>query len=248
MLINNAAARLYDILNQARAEFNPKQHKVTIRQVWASVLKIETEDFSEVLHFVAHLLDLVRTAKLHIQELPDVNSTIYLRPFENIEMAFGSMNLDEPWNRFTQHLDEATMVGLQFCADTLSLARPEAIISEEELAALQSDIEVLIEKVVQSELPSHAKTMFLNNLENIRLAILEYRINGSAGLSRALDLSLGGMLRHQDDLENAKDEEIFPAFFRIMIKINDLVTYARNLKQLLDPVMNYFLPSLPSGD
>ena len=248
MILNNAAARLYDILSEARTKFNPRQHEVNIREVWASVLDVEEEDTVELLHFVAHLLDLVRTAKLDVQELPNVNTSIYLRPFAKIEKAFSNMNLEIPWHNFTQHLDEATMVGLQFCADTLSLAKPEPIIDKGILTELQSEVEALIEKIVESDFSPHVKNIFLTNLENIRLAILEYRINGSAGLSRALDTSLGSIFRNRDEIVKAEDREIFPTFFKLMFKINELVTYSQNARQLLEPVVSYFLPSLPSGN
>jgi len=242
METNNSAARLYDILSTARSQFDPKQREVKIIQVWASVLNVGTEDTVERLHFVAHLLALLRQAKLDVQALPGVNTQIYLKPFSKLERAFSSMNLDASWNNFTSHLDDATMVALEFCADTLSNNRPEPIIDAETLKSLQADVESLIEKITLSDLLPETKLLFLKNLENIRLAILEYRINGSVGLSQSLDLSLGSILRNKDKIDQVGDQEIFPAFFRIMFKINQLVTYANNAKQLLEPIVKHFLP------
>lgn len=242
---NNSAGRLYNILSAVK----PTPVHITCRNAWASYFSIVPTETATLLQVLAKLLTLVTEAKKEIGHLAGVRHELYLAPFDNIEGAFASFNLEVPWNNFVTFLDATTMLGLEFAADTLALQRPETTISQEKLTEIQAEVEALTQKIVASSLPIALKTLLLENLEKIRRAILDYRITGVAGLSDVVDGSFGSTIRYRDEIKEGMDKsdenkEIFAGFFKIVGNLSGLMTFASTSYKLFAPIFD--LPALPT--
>ena len=240
---DNPAGRLYEIQDRACSFAQPNR---PIKEVWAQVLGGYPADNGSLYYPLSQLIQLTQNAKKSVQQLTDVDQTLYLKPFENIERAFATTNLDQPWSEFKDRVDDATMIALRFVSDALSRMGTEDVIDPEVLSDLQSDVGSLLEKVLQSDLPDELKTVLIESLEDIRGAILEYRIRGADGLRRVLESSVGAVLRQREQTQRIHEEKelkVIFDFLGILRELDKLVAVSLKAKELVAPVVNYFLPS-----
>ena len=200
--LDNPARRLYEVLNRARA-LGPM---IATNEVLAGALQINPRDTKVLLTAIVDLIDLTDTAKKRLQQL-DIDQDLYLDPFKNIDRLFTGLNLGTNWEAYRSLLDDNTMLALQFCADTLSREMSETVIGEEELTELQTKVESLLEEVLGSTLPEELKDVLVQKLEDIRLAILLYRVKGTEGLRRALESGLGAIFLYGGHIEEIQDEK-----------------------------------------
>lgn len=246
-VVENPAGRLFEILSTAKTA----QDNLPIKQVWANTFEIDQNDTGALLLNVAEIINLVHLTKGEIQKLDGIDHKIYLRPFAKIERAFATTNLEAPWQAFKNHLDDATMVALQFCSDTLARQIGENKISKEELDTLLQEVDMLLSKILESGLPEEIKSFLVNNLENIRRSIITYRIRGASSLKHVLEGNIGSIYFHREQLEeavkNEDNKEIFPKFFTVIDKLSRLVSFALSVKKLSAPIAHLLLGNEPSS-
>src|SRR5690606_37844735 len=140
-------------------------------------------------------------------------------------------------------LDEATMVALRFCADTLSRERGEGEVDSDTLAELSTEVSSLLEKVLASEVPDELKVILSEGLEVVRRALLEYRLRGADGLRRALETVIGSLIRHSAEVKKNQGKKTVREYLEFLARLNDVVALSLKTKQLLAPVVNYFIGS-----
>ena len=244
----NPAERLLKILNTAILG----KDNLSIKQVWANTFELDPNDTSSLLMSVAELINLVRLTKDAIQKIEGIDHKIHLQPFNKIEKALAITNLEASWQSFKVHLDDATMVALQFCSDTLSRQVQEIEIPKEKLDKLLQEVNALLAKVVDSELPGEVTDILIDNLENIRRAILTYRIRGATALKHALERGIGSLFFHQatlrEEYESNQGKVIFSDFFNVIDRLKNLVSFALQTKKLVGPVVKMLLGSDLSPD
>lgn len=234
---NNPAGRLHELLTAAKAQ-EPNQ---TVRKAWAAVFGVESTDTGMLLKMLADLIDLVDETKKAIQRLKGVEHSIYLKPFAKIETALSHINLEAGWEHWKQQLDETTLYGLQFSADQLSRISGFTHIKTDDLGQLRKDVEELVAKILETELPVELKALFLRNLEAIRHALLAYRVRGLEGLEQEIERSVGSLVLHKKDIEKTSPKSAergaLQAFFELIKRLHYLVAFARNSKELAGPAL-----------
>jgi len=230
--LDNPAGRLYEVLNQVRR----RADNVSIASVWAGYFNISLKDTTAIYIHLVELMNLVDRAKKSVQQLQDVDHAIYLKPFENIEQALNYANLSEYWEQVKRYLDDTTMLALKFCSDALSVRMGEKVISDEDLSKLQMEVETLLDKVLSANLPQELTAVLTQKLEDIRQAILAYRITGNEGLRRALESSLGAIFLHGEYIEEVQqDDEKKRTWFRVlefMAHLSEILGFALQAAQL----------------
>lgn len=227
---NNPAGRLYDLLEAARQY--PSEEKT--KTVWANVLGVPENDTATLLKMIADVIDLVRKAKSSIVRLTDIDHKLYLKPFENIESLLCHLNFESHWENWRNHLDDFTLYGLQFGADRLARASEVTPIKDDQLDALRTELDNLIDHVLESHLPPDLKKLFLRNLEALRQAWCTYRIRGIEGLELELERSCGTILLHKDLIRsspaNSAERRAWEGFLKLVDRLNKQVTLAKNVK------------------
>lgn len=229
--LDNPAGRLYEVLNKVRK----RSDDVSIATVWAGYFNVSLKDTTAIYVHLVELMNLVDRARRDIQQLQDVDHDIYLQPFENIEQALNYANLSEYWRQVKQYLDDTTMLALKFCSDALSIRIGEKIISDEQLTELQTKVESLLNEVLESTLLEELKDVLIQKLEEIRQAILAYRIMGREGLRRALESSLGAMFLYREDIQEVQDEKqkrTLRDVLEFMAHLSEILGFALQAAQL----------------
>lgn len=238
---DNPAGRLLNILLSVRAE----KDNVPVKQVWAKEFGLSPDDTGSVLFMVAELIALIKNSQEAIQKIEDINHTIYLKPFRNIEKAFAVSNLENNWSSFKNHITSDTIVGLQFCSDTLSRKIGESEIPQEQLDKLLVEVESLLVTLINSNYPEDFKVFLVDNLENIRKAILTYRIRGAVELKKVLENSIGTICMHHEQIVEhnkfSSDDKTLSRFFDIVSGLKNLVGLALKTKELAAPIAKFLL-------
>jgi hypothetical protein len=240
--LDNPAGRLYEVLNQVRR----RTGNASIAEVWAGYFNISLKDTTAIYIHLVELMNLVDRAKKSVQQLQGVDHAIYLEPFKNIELALNYPNLSHQWGQVKSHLDNTTMLALKFCSDALSVRMGEKVISDEDLSKLQMEVETLLDKVLNANLPQDLAAVLTQKLEDIRQAILAYRITGNEGLRRAVESGFGAIWLHREEIQELQDEkqkETLLDILGFMAHLAQIGAFVLQAAQLTAP----FIPLLGSG-
>ena len=235
----NSAGRLYDLLSQARSISGNKP----VRHIWSELFGFDSNDIEQVFIIVADMINLVQAAKEDVSKLHGVNHELYLKPFGRVEGLLKIVNLDIPWDSIKGTLDEATMYGLQICSDALGRQRGTLKVDEDRIAEIQKDIEGLSGRVIALDIPGNIKQLIILNLDNIRKAIITYRIKGVDGLQAEIERAIGSIYLHQDEIKNVQEQpnvkDVIATYFGTLEKINQLIMFAKNITEVALPYIPY---------
>jgi len=226
---DNPAGRLWHILNEAKQ----KEANKRVRQVWAEIFDLDPESDSKILEKTAHLIGLLVKVKRGIESAEGLNRDLYLERLPRIEEAFLSVRLTDQWKSFDNRLDSTTMLSLKHCSDALSNLSPGVVIEEGELQEIRSDVESLIDQILENtKLNAELQEILLSHLEIIRRAIINYKIHGSDGLQEAIETATGAIYLNRDLFEEEKDNDTVNWYWRIIVRIGTLVALVNDASQL----------------
>ena len=106
----------------------------------------------------------------------------------------------------------------------------------------------MLEKLLESQLPEDLKEDLLEYLEDMRAAIIDYRLFGLERLKKSFDTNLGLILRRRDEMQevgNSEGEGILSDFAKLISKLGGMVSVVNEFKELIAPIVK---PMLTSGD
>ena len=225
------AGRLFDILQEAKR----KSENYTARKVWSEIFEVEEQDTSTLLKMLADLIRLMHLSKRNIEELNDIEHELYLKPFSRLEVIFSQVNLDAQWKAWRDQIDESTLYGLQFCSDRLNRSTNYTKITNDELDKIKDSLSDLVEQILASELEVSLKQLLIRNLERLRQTLIAYRINGIDGIETEIELNLGSILLHKDEIKKKSGENsthIWKKYFSFLDGLNKTISTAKNVKSL----------------
>jgi hypothetical protein len=235
---DNPAGRLWHILNDAKT----KKPNLRTREVWGQVFNIDKNATSQLLEKQGEIIHLLMDVKRDIEGIDGLNKDLYLKQLPSIENALASVRLSDKWEGFKNRLDDATMLSLAHCADKLSEHSNERVLNQDELQGLREEIEVLIDRVLDSTpLGPKLQEILLEHLEVMRRAIINYNLYGSDGLQEAVKTATGAVYLNRKVFEAEKDSETVDWYWKIIVRVgtmtalvNDAAELAPGVTQLLD--------------
>jgi len=226
------AGRLFDILQEARR----RPETYTARKVWSEVFGIEEHDTGTILRMLADLIQLIYLSKTKIEEQNDIEHELYLKPFSKLEVIFSQINLEGQWKASRDQIDDSTMYGLQFCSDRLHRSTNYTKIKDEELDEIKSLLSDLVDTVLKSKVDTFLKKLMVKNLEGLRQALIAYRIKGIDGIETEIELNLGSILLHKNEIKEKSEEKdtasLWKSYFTFLDRLNKTISAAKNIKNL----------------
>ena len=241
---DNPAGRLYTVFLNAKRLQPPDSTNVL--EVYADALSMQAGHIIDPFDGIHQMRQLVRETRDGIEVL-DVDHEPYSATLAMVEAALDSRTmLGETWKRHNDRLSEALMLTLQFVSGALSKSRGEALVESKVLSELQADIESISEKILQSNLPNDLREFFVDSLQRIRTAILEYRLRGPQAVRSVVDSTFGAAFRHREEIDAERDNPVVRGFFAVFKKAEDMIAVAFKAKQLTAPLVSRFL-ELSSG-
>lgn len=229
---NNPAGRFYRLLSQAKG--NQKNRNVNAFKVWAELLEADEKKPWLVLRSLAGVMELPAIIREQIRGVPEIDQSLYLKWVPKVELAFASQRLNGHFHDFIQHIDDATLHGLEFCAECLSRKCPERRANESQLKEIAKDVAELIEEVLASDLPEDLRKFLLEHLNDLNRALQEYRLFGFKPLERAYGAIISGGLVAPEIIEKAKSKPHGQKFWAVFKKLSVVLMVAKSFVELGD--------------
>ena len=157
----------------------------------AKLLGADTQDKSAALASYGEIAALVSDARKHVQAHPDLKQELYLGALATIEGCLLNQAPLADWGNIVRNLSGAPMQALEFCAEFLDSLADESELSPDLLDGLRADVDALVTKVATSQLDQEIKAHLIARLEELRHAILRYRLNGIIPIAASADAALG---------------------------------------------------------
>ena len=214
------------------------------QNAWIRAFSLDALGFLQKLH---ELMFIVESCEQVVRQEQATNQDLYLKQITKAKKGLSLLSIiSGSWGDFLAILDDNFMVSLLLLSDIVSTRSGEEVISQEELASLQSDVEDLINKVVDSDIDADVKSVLRDGIEAVRQAILNYRIFGAEGIRQALDRNVGLVFRYGEDFKNASENEgkqVISDYFDLLKKVDIVISTASKIKQLVSPIINRMLES-----
>ncbi|MEN5032099.1 hypothetical protein [Pseudomonas sp. Ps21-P2] len=223
---NNPTGRLLDLMVLARGCGDNQ----SARKAWAKVFTCDPGDTGAILSSLAGLINLVAQAKAATQEHVSRKTELYLEPFPNLEAMLSRINLDASWQSSRAYLDDRTISCLEFGDLALSEHFGTTLLTVDLVGQFLGDLDRLIQQCANSDVPEDLKKLFCKNLEDLRRALLAYRISGAAGLQEEIDRVAGAFVRHghliKEAGEDKESKDLTTSIFDMVGKLNESIQLA----------------------
>lgn len=222
--------------------------EVATFQAWPMILGCDADDSRSTVQGLLMLMELSATAKKAIIDYVPGDKTLFLPPFDRIDVVLGGHEPAQAWKKYKMYLDPATMSALQFGNYALGLAYPAASTeTSTKISDFIKKLELLLSECLDSDLTQEIKQLFIRHLEVIRKSLLEYQVGGTADLEAVLDQAIGSMHRHVGAIEaQSKDGlSIAKRVFETIANVNEMITFSQSALLLVAPAAAALLPLLP---
>lgn len=205
---------------------------------------IQNEINSEYLSIfkqLSEIISLIEESKKAVKNIEHLDQDRYLKPLFSIEGIFSHINLHDSWNSCKKSFDAVTMTQLEYCSDAVARESQEKVIESEKIDDLLKDINLLQEKFMQSNISNQLILTIFDQVNNIRISLINYKIFGVDGLNRSLESGMGAIILNRDKIRNELTEtdekskkNIIKSFFDILTKLNTLVSLGKNTPELIE--------------
>lgn len=244
---NNGAKRLLQILERAKT-ITGGNSQLSGLEAWAEVFDIPKPDSKDIpLEFeetvvssILQLRKLVDEVEEELRRFEGLDLELYLRPFSRLRyvtrLAFLTNN---NFYSVLAQLTEGDMTVLAFCVAKMAELPAEPIITEEQLKELSEDVNALYAQVLESSLENELRTIILDRLQSIKIAIHQYHIRGIVRLREELEKSIGVLVLNEDLIKQSNDREEVKRFGNIVTNLATYISIAANVSKLAEMVTRY---------
>ena len=190
--------------------------------------------------FLCDLISAVRSHEQLVKREDEINRDLHLEYIQKVKQGLLRVN-SGTWKEFQETFNKVTLDTLMALSEGTSRFWKEENIPEEDLASLQSDVEDLINKVMESDLEDQLRRVLIDGLETVRHALVGYRIFGAEGIREAWDRNVGSFLRYREGIKRASQGEVFRRWEDLLGKINHILENGLKIKRLADPITRLML-------
>ncbi|MCF5700731.1 hypothetical protein [Pseudomonas syringae] len=229
--LRNPFARLHEQLATARAQ----PGSTTVLRVLANALDVPHTNVLAFATALTEFHDNIHQCRHLAEKFIPGDREKFIAPLDRVEAMFKGTDMNSQWASYSGHLDEATMLALEFGIYAMSQFHPGA--SSEKSGQINEfvhKLNKLLDECLVSDMSPDLKKVFVRHLEAIRAAILNFLVDGSAELEAAIDGAVGAMLRHGDSIkaESGTGKAFIGDFFDVLGKVNDLVSGYQTATQI----------------
>ena len=235
----NSAARIYDLMERARAESN----SAPAADTWARVFGVEELADPQREHAIARRLALLQAQLVGLRtELgARAQKVAFQEHIERSQRAFSLRKLGEPWAHIREFLPEDTFKVFGVMAELL----PEEDVPD--IAAVEaflSEIDELADAIAGDESLSDGARQFLRRqVELLRQAVSEYRVGGAEVVREAADRSAQEFVDNSGSIGSDIDDQFVTQVLSLWARI----TQAGGRTIRLGMVATWLLVDAPMG-
>ncbi len=207
------------------------------------MLDIKQDDDVEILNGIADTIKLLARTKKAIDSLNDgYDKGLFLEPIVRVSRQVRIASLDAPWSLVAESFDSNLIQGLQFCANVLKINLTQKSLNTNQIEAWMKEIDTLMTDIIESEVPQELKSFFIEHLEKLRRALLNYWLFGIEGVRSQLEESIGAGLLRSPEIRVCHSSGPIRKIMAILTNIADAITVAQGMKDLAGGALNWILP------
>lgn len=221
----SATGRFFRILQDAVQKGGER----SFLEVWGEVLGTDPADRTKAYQLLGDFFGLLELAKVEISAHPELKQSLYLGTLEGIEAILVNAHHHSPWNGVLSQLAGSNLRALEFCADQLDRLSLEKEIPQSYLDIVQREVEAVIADLLASSLEQEAKQALIMKLEDVRAAILAYRLRGLDGLRLTTQSAVGALVMSYPRLQRTSKLDIVTKVLDLLVKLATLVEKANLL-------------------
>jgi hypothetical protein len=165
----------------------------SIGAAYKVIFEIQQSDYRELFRKLSLAGDTAEEVAelLQVSGNQDFEHIFRAESLPAIKELFAPRNLDGAWDEFKKRILDRELTALRYCSNLLSKHFEEAAIPDDQLKEILAEVEALYSDVWTFDLDKDLKKIALENLQNIKNAIHDYKIRGADGLQEALALVVG---------------------------------------------------------
>ena len=242
---NIPAQRLLAILEAAKQKTDQKAENA-----WCSILGVAEGNKAQLLRRLGLVMELPFQIKEEIKRIPQLEHAVYLKWMPDVEAGFSSINLGRNFSEFRNPVTATALYGLEVCSEILSRYSAEKILNPMDLDTLDTDVNSLIDELLKSEIDRDLKSFVLSKLDDVHIAILDYKYAGLKPLRKAVEAVIGSVVFEKDLHAKLGKTKYSRKFWSVMNRTAMIVTVVAGTMQITDGIKQ-FLPDadiLPSGE
>lgn len=209
--VNNPAARLHRILTQLRSQ-NSNTKAI---DAWSAILRTPSHDGLRLLQRYARVIALPGAVRDEITQI-HVDHELYLRWVPKVQTTFLSHSLTGLITHFHQHVDQADVDRIEFCAVELSRSRPEPVVEGRQLVELLHHAQELRRECLSDEIALDLRDHLLRYVDEIISAIEEYDIVGIQPLRRSMEAAVGSSVVDRERSKRLDATPVGKKFFQFV--------------------------------
>ncbi len=226
----SAVRRLRDIVAKA-VSVSPRD--ISIRKGWAIVLEVE-DDIWSICDALVRVHALYEEAVDDIKNYAGVFYDTSAQLLNNVKTALSIANFDAQWASAIQNIDNATLLSLNYMVIEVERNHfNEAPLPMDEVKTLLDAVHKLIDEVnAATDLPADLRAFLIDELMQMQMALLYYKVHGAKGLKQALIHFVGNMAVSGEEFrtrfmnESDKNSTV-SKFWGVVSKLSDLCTLAQ---------------------
>jgi hypothetical protein len=186
---------------------------------------------------------LIGQVERDIRALPNVTHELYTAQLGRLRSAIINSNPNGPLGHLVGNIDPVMLQGLDFCADQLDRASSEKKLTDSELDALRSQVEQLIDSVIKADLDPAFCSYLSVRLEELRSALITYRLFGIEPLGKAVEGALGAFVMAHKEANTERHRKTAMNFLKDIGAIQNVINGAVALGHAIPPIVQGLLGS-----
>ena len=242
---NNPAQRLLTILEAAKQQPDQKAENI-----WGALLGVADGNKAQLLRRLGLVMELPFQIKEEIERIPQIEHAVYLKWMPAVEASFSNLNLGRNFSEFKTPVTATALYGLEVCSEILSRYSAEKVLNPKELDELDADVNSLMDELLNSDIDRDLKSFVLSKLDDVHLAILDYKFAGVKPMRKAVEAVIGSIAFEKELHTKLGNSKFSRRFWGIMTRTAMVVTIVAGTVQITDGIKQ-FLPDAdiaPSGE
>jgi len=237
VVTTSSASRLRDVITQLRQA----DVSGSALRGWALSVGEDPNDYTACVKALSDVVLLIQQVEREIKALPNISHDLYTVQLGRLRTAIINSNPNATLGQLIGAIDAVVLQGLEFCADQLDRTSSETKLSEGELATLKSQIEQLIESVTKADVDPAFRTFLVVRLEELRSAIVAYRLFGIEPLRKAVEGAVGAFVMVHKEADTERNRRTAMQFIKDIGAIQNVINGAVVLGHVIPPIVQGLL-------
>lgn len=235
----SSASRLRDVVVRLREV----DQSGSMLRGWALAVGADPNDYTACVKALSDVVLLIQQVERDIKAHPNINQDLYSIQLGRLRAAIINSNPNAPLQHLTTAIDGVILQGLDFCADQLDRASSETKLNDSEIDKLRKQVEQLIDSVTKADVDPSFRSFLILRLEELRSAIVAYRLFGIDPLRKAVEEAVGALVMAHEQAKTDRNRRTALQFIKDISVVQNVINGAITLGHVIPPIIQGLLGS-----